>query len=41
VTGQLQALSGAVVQRVMLQHHNQTDDAVLELIAHEIIPRVT
>lgn len=41
VTGQLQALSGAGVQRVMLQHHNQTDDAVLELIAHEIMPRVT
>lgn len=40
VTGQLQDLNRAGVERVMLQHHNQTDDGVLELIAKEIMPRV-
>lgn len=40
VVTQLHALAGAGVERVMLQHHNQTDDAVLELIAKEILPAV-
>jgi alkanesulfonate monooxygenase SsuD/methylene tetrahydromethanopterin reductase-like flavin-dependent oxidoreductase (luciferase family) len=40
VVEQLWALAEAGVERVMLQHHNQTDDAVLELIAREIIPAV-
>ncbi len=38
VRGQLQALAAEGVQRVMLQHHNQADDAVLELVAREIVP---
>jgi F420-dependent oxidoreductase-like protein len=38
VRGQLQALASAGLQRVMLQHHNQADDAVIELIAREIVP---
>jgi F420-dependent oxidoreductase-like protein len=38
VVGQLKSLAEAGVERVMLQHHNQTDDAVLELIAQEIVP---
>jgi len=38
VREQLQALAAAGVERVMLQHHNQSDDAVLELIAQEIAP---
>jgi F420-dependent oxidoreductase-like protein len=37
---QLRALAAEGVERVMLQHHNQEDDAVLELIAKEIMPAV-
>jgi F420-dependent oxidoreductase-like protein len=40
VIEQLQALGDAGVQRVMLQHHNQDDFEVLELIAAEIMPKV-
>ncbi len=38
VRRQLEALAEAGLQRVMLQHHNQADDAVLELIAKELVP---
>lgn len=40
VTAQLQGLAEAGVERVMLQHHNQTDDEVLALIATEVMPAV-
>jgi F420-dependent oxidoreductase-like protein len=40
VADQLGALAAAGVQRVMLQHHNQEDFEVLELIAKEIMPAV-
>jgi F420-dependent oxidoreductase-like protein len=38
VRRQLEALADAGLQRVMLQHHNQADDEVLELIAKELVP---
>jgi F420-dependent oxidoreductase-like protein len=38
--GQLRALAAEGVQRVMLQHHNQMDFAVLEEIAREVMPAV-
>src|SRR5262249_18971917 len=37
---QLQALAAEGVQRVMLQHNDQTDFQALELIAHAVIPVV-
>lgn len=37
---QLQALARVGVQRVMLQHHNQADEEVIELIAREVMPAV-
>jgi F420-dependent oxidoreductase-like protein len=40
VVEQLSGLGNAGVERVMLQHHNQDDFEVLELIAAEILPRV-
>lgn len=40
VIEQVKALEDAGVQRVMLQHHNQEDFEVLELIAAEIMPGV-
>jgi F420-dependent oxidoreductase-like protein len=40
VIDQLGALARAGVQRVMLQHHNQEDFEVLELIAKDIAPAV-
>lgn len=40
VAEQLGALATAGVQRVMLQHHNQEDFDVLDLIAREIMPAV-
>jgi alkanesulfonate monooxygenase SsuD/methylene tetrahydromethanopterin reductase-like flavin-dependent oxidoreductase (luciferase family) len=36
----LRALAAAGVERVMLQHLNQTDDGALELIAREVLPAV-
>lgn len=41
VIEQLSALAEAGVERVMLQHHNQTDFEVVELIAREIMPSVS
>ncbi len=38
--GSLGALSEAGVHRVMLQHHEQDNDEVLQLIAHEVMPAV-
>jgi len=40
VTTQLRALAAEGVQRVMLQHHDQTNFAVLEEIAREVLPAV-
>ena len=40
VVEQLGALAQAGVSRVMLQHHNQEDLEVLELIAREVMPAV-
>jgi F420-dependent oxidoreductase-like protein len=40
VVEQLGALARAGVDRVMLQHHNQDDHEVLELIAREVLPAV-
>ncbi|MHB8577799.1 MAG: LLM class flavin-dependent oxidoreductase, partial [Dehalococcoidia bacterium] len=40
VVEQIKALEREGVERIMLQHHNQTDDGVLELIAKEIMPAV-
>ncbi len=40
VTAQLRALAAEGVERVMLQHHDQTDFEVLELIAREVMPAV-
>jgi alkanesulfonate monooxygenase SsuD/methylene tetrahydromethanopterin reductase-like flavin-dependent oxidoreductase (luciferase family) len=40
VIGQIKALEALGVSRIMLQHHNQTDFDVLELIASEIMPQV-
>jgi F420-dependent oxidoreductase-like protein len=37
----LHALAEAGVDRVMLQHHEQDNDDVLQLIAHEIMPAVS
>jgi F420-dependent oxidoreductase-like protein len=36
----LRALSDAGVERVMLQHHDQDNDALLRLIAEEVMPAV-
>lgn len=38
---QIQALEAEGVSRIMLQHHNQTDFQVLELIAKEVLPKVS
>jgi len=38
---QLQALAHEGVQRVMLQHNDQTDFAALELLARDVLPVVT
>lgn len=40
VVEQIQELAGAGCERIMFQHHNQTDFEVLELIAREIMPAV-
>jgi alkanesulfonate monooxygenase SsuD/methylene tetrahydromethanopterin reductase-like flavin-dependent oxidoreductase (luciferase family) len=40
VVTQLRALAAEGVQRVMLQHHDQTNFAVLEEIAREVLPAV-
>jgi F420-dependent oxidoreductase-like protein len=40
VIGQLRALAAEGVQRVMLQHHDQTNFGVLELIARDVMPGV-
>jgi F420-dependent oxidoreductase-like protein len=40
VIGQIKALEALGVGRIMLQHHNQTDFDVLELIASDIMPKV-
>lgn len=40
VIAQLRALAAEGVERVMLQHHVQTDFEVLDLIAREVIPGV-
>ncbi len=40
VVAQLRALEAEGVERVMLQHHDQTDFEVLELIAREVMPAV-
>jgi F420-dependent oxidoreductase-like protein len=40
VVGQIKELQAAGLQRVMLQHHVQTDFAALELIAREVMPAV-
>jgi F420-dependent oxidoreductase-like protein len=40
VIGQLRALAAVGVQRVMLQHHDQTNFSVLELLAREVMPAV-
>jgi F420-dependent oxidoreductase-like protein len=41
VIEQIQSLEAEGVSRIMLQHHNQTDFEVLELIAKEILPKVS
>jgi F420-dependent oxidoreductase-like protein len=41
VVEQIKALEALGVSRVMLQHHDQTDEEVIELIAREIMPAVT
>jgi F420-dependent oxidoreductase-like protein len=38
---QLRALADEGVQRVMLQHNDQTDFAALDLLAHDVLPVVT
>lgn len=40
VVDQIGALAREGVHRIMLQHHNQTDFEVLELIAREVMPAV-
>jgi F420-dependent oxidoreductase-like protein len=40
IVASLQALAHEGVQRVMLQHNDQTDFEALELIAHEVMPAV-
>ena len=40
VIEQIRALEAEGVSRIMLQHHNQTDFEVLELIAKDVLPRV-
>jgi len=40
VVASLRALANVGVDRVMLQHRNQEDDAVLELIARELLPAI-
>ena len=40
VTEQIKSFAAAGCARIMLQHHNQTDFEVLELIAKEIMPRL-
>ena len=40
IVAALQALADEGVQRVMLQHNDQTDFEALELIAHEVMPAV-
>lgn len=40
IVAALQALADEGVQRVMLQHNDQEDFEVLELIAHEVMPAV-
>ncbi len=41
VIEQIGSFAEAGCDRIMLQHHNQTDFEVLELIAKEIMPRVS
>jgi F420-dependent oxidoreductase-like protein len=41
IIGQLRALADEGVQRVMLQHNDQTDFAALDLLAHDVLPVVT
>lgn len=38
IVKQLQALQAEGVERVMLQHHDQANDEVVELIAREVLP---
>jgi F420-dependent oxidoreductase-like protein len=40
IVASLQALADEGVQRVMLQHNDQTDFEALELVAHEVMPEV-
>jgi F420-dependent oxidoreductase-like protein len=40
VVEQVRSIEAEGVSRIMLQHHNQTDFDVLELIAKEVLPRV-
>jgi alkanesulfonate monooxygenase SsuD/methylene tetrahydromethanopterin reductase-like flavin-dependent oxidoreductase (luciferase family) len=40
IVAALRALADEGVQRVMLQHNDQTDFEALELIAHEVMPEV-
>jgi alkanesulfonate monooxygenase SsuD/methylene tetrahydromethanopterin reductase-like flavin-dependent oxidoreductase (luciferase family) len=40
IVASLQALADEGVQRVMLQHNDQTDFEALELIAREVMPEV-
>jgi F420-dependent oxidoreductase-like protein len=41
IIGQLRALADEGVQRVILQHNDQTDFAALDLLAHDVLPVVT
>jgi F420-dependent oxidoreductase-like protein len=40
IVAQVKALEAEGVQRIMLQHHNQTDFEALELLARDVLPRV-
>ena len=40
IIGQLQALAGEEVERVIFQHNDQTDFAALELLARDVMPAV-
>jgi F420-dependent oxidoreductase-like protein len=40
IVASLQALANEGVQRVMLQHNDQTDFDALELVAHEVMPAI-